>query len=44
MMCVWHLNACPFGIATQGPQLRRLFAGKPEQVVTFLRFIAALRD
>jgi glutamate synthase domain-containing protein 2/glutamate synthase domain-containing protein 1/glutamate synthase domain-containing protein 3 len=35
-----HLDTCPTGIATQREDLRRKFTGKPEQVVTFLRFIA----
>src|SRR5579885_1889216 len=35
-----HLDTCPTGIATQREDLRRRFTGKPEQVVTFLRFIA----
>ncbi len=40
MMRVCHLNTCPVGIATQDPELRRTFAGKPEFVQTFFRFIA----
>jgi glutamate synthase (ferredoxin) len=40
MMRVCHLNTCPVGVATQDPQLRKLFSGKPEHVVTFMRFIA----
>ena len=40
MMRVCHLNTCPVGIATQDPELRRRFAGKPEQVVNFMRYIA----
>ena len=40
MMRVCHLNTCPVGVATQDPKLREKFAGKPEHVVTFLRFIA----
>src|SRR5579883_3094010 len=35
-----HLDTCPTGIATQREDLRRRFAGKPEQIVTFLHFIA----
>ncbi len=35
-----HLDTCPTGIATQKEELRKKFTGKPEQVVTFLRFIA----
>jgi glutamate synthase (ferredoxin) len=40
MMRVCHLNTCPAGIATQDPRLREKFAGKPEHVVNFMRFIA----
>ena len=40
MMRVCHLNTCPAGIATQDPRLRAKFAGKPEHVVNFMRFIA----
>ncbi len=40
MMRVCHLNTCPVGIATQDPELRKKFAGKPEYVVNFLRFVA----
>ena len=40
MMRVCHLNTCPVGIATQDPQLRKKFAGKPEHVVNFMTFIA----
>ncbi len=40
MMRVCHLNTCPVGIATQDPELRKRFAGKPEFVTTFFRFIA----
>ena len=40
MMRVCHLNTCPVGIATQDPELRKKFAGKPEYVVNFFRFIA----
>ncbi|MBI2187109.1 MAG: glutamate synthase large subunit [Acidobacteria bacterium] len=40
MMRVCHLNTCPVGIATQDPELRRKFDGKPEFVQTFFRFIA----
>jgi len=35
-----HLNACPMGVATQDPELRAHFAGKPEHVERFLRFLA----
>jgi glutamate synthase domain-containing protein 2/glutamate synthase domain-containing protein 3 len=40
MMRVCHLNTCPVGIATQDPDLRRKFAGKPEHVINFMFFIA----
>jgi len=40
MMRVCHLNTCPVGIATQDPELRRKFTGKPEFVQNFFRFIA----
>jgi glutamate synthase (ferredoxin) len=40
MMRVCHLNTCPVGVATQDPELRKLFAGKPEFVETFFRFVA----
>ncbi|MGE3488710.1 MAG: glutamate synthase large subunit [Vicinamibacterales bacterium] len=40
MMRVCHLNTCPVGIATQDPELRKTFAGKPEFVENFFRFIA----
>ena len=40
MMRVCHLNTCPVGIATQDPKLRVKFAGKPEFVESFFRFIA----
>lgn len=40
MMRVCHLNTCPVGVATQDPRLRAKFAGKPEHVVAFMRFIA----
>ena len=40
MMRVCHLNTCPVGIATQDPELRKRFAGKPEFVVSFFRFLA----
>ncbi len=35
-----HLNTCPVGIATQDPELRKLFQGTPEHVINFLFFIA----
>ncbi|HIK27009.1 MAG: glutamate synthase large subunit [Oscillatoriaceae bacterium SKW80] len=40
LMRVCHLNTCPAGIATQNPQLRENFTGKPEHVVNFMRFVA----
>ena len=41
MMRVCNLDTCPAGIATQNPELRKRFAGKPEYVEHFMRFIAA---
>src|SRR5439155_24613424 len=38
MMRVCHLNSCPVGIATQDPELRKKFAGKPEHVINFMFF------
>jgi glutamate synthase (ferredoxin) len=40
MMRVCHLNTCPVGVATQDPILRARFAGSPENVVNFMRFVA----
>lgn len=40
MMRVCNLDTCPFGIATQNPELRKRFSGKPEYIVNFMRFIA----
>jgi glutamate synthase (NADPH/NADH) large chain len=40
MMRVCHLDTCPVGIATQNPELRKRFNGKPEFVETFFEFIA----
>jgi glutamate synthase domain-containing protein 2/glutamate synthase domain-containing protein 1/glutamate synthase domain-containing protein 3 len=40
MMRVCHLNTCPVGIATQDPELRKKFSGKPEHVVNFMFFVA----
>jgi glutamate synthase domain-containing protein 2/glutamate synthase domain-containing protein 1/glutamate synthase domain-containing protein 3 len=40
MMRACHLNTCPVGIATQDPELRKKFAGKPEHVVNFFFFVA----
>ena len=39
-MRVCNLDSCPVGVATQNPELRKKFAGKPEYVVNFMRFIA----
>jgi glutamate synthase domain-containing protein 2/glutamate synthase domain-containing protein 1/glutamate synthase domain-containing protein 3 len=40
MMRVCHLNTCPVGIATQDPELRQKFTGRPEHLVNFMRFVA----
>lgn len=40
MMRVCNLDTCPVGVATQNPELRKNFKGKPEYVVNFMRFIA----
>ena len=40
MMRVCHLDTCPVGVATQNPELRGRFKGRPEYVVNFMRFIA----
>ncbi len=40
MMRVCNLDTCPVGIATQNPELRKRFRGKPEYVMNFMRFIA----
>ncbi|MEC7454862.1 MAG: glutamate synthase-related protein, partial [Bacteroidota bacterium] len=40
MMRACHLNTCPVGIATQDPELRKNFKGKPEHVVNYMHFIA----
>ena len=40
MMRVCNLDTCPVGVATQNPELRKRFAGKPEYVVNFMHFIA----
>ncbi|HEY1276889.1 MAG TPA: glutamate synthase-related protein, partial [Thermoleophilaceae bacterium] len=40
MMRVCHLNTCPVGVATQDPELRRRFEGKPEHVVRYLFMVA----
>jgi glutamate synthase (ferredoxin) len=40
MMRVCHLNTCPVGVATQDPELRKKYTGKPEYVVSYFRMIA----
>jgi glutamate synthase (NADPH/NADH) large chain len=40
MMRVCHLDTCPVGVATQNPELRKRFTGKPEFVQTFFEYIA----
>ncbi|TDD47110.1 glutamate synthase large subunit [Nonomuraea terrae] len=40
MMRVCHLDTCPVGVATQNPELRKRFSGKPEFVVNFFEFVA----
>jgi glutamate synthase (NADPH/NADH) large chain len=40
MMRVCHLDTCPVGIATQNPELRKRFSGKPEFVINFFEYIA----
>jgi glutamate synthase (NADPH/NADH) large chain len=40
MMRKCHQNTCPVGVATQNPDLRKRFTGKPEYVINFMRFIA----
>ncbi|WP_044895353.1 glutamate synthase large subunit [Bacillus alveayuensis] len=40
MMRVCHLDTCPVGVATQNPELRKKFMGKPEHVVNFMYFVA----
>jgi glutamate synthase (NADPH/NADH) large chain len=40
MMRVCHLDTCPVGVATQNPELRKKFSGKPEFVVHFMEFVA----
>ncbi|MBK6266705.1 glutamate synthase large subunit [Marivirga sp. S37H4] len=45
MMRKCHTNTCPVGVATQNPELRKLFTGDPDHVVNFFRFLAEdLRD
>jgi glutamate synthase (NADPH/NADH) large chain len=41
MMRVCHLDTCPVGVATQNPELRARFTGRPEFIVTFFEYIAA---
>ncbi len=40
MMRVCNLDTCPMGIATQNPQLRKRFSGKPEYIINFMHFVA----
>ena len=40
MMRVCQKNTCPVGVATQDPELRKNFVGKPEHVINFMRFVA----
>ena len=40
MMRVCNLDTCPVGVATQNPELRKKFRGKPEYVINFMKFIA----
>ena len=40
MMRKCHLNTCPVGVATQDPELRKKFSGKPEHVVNYFFFVA----
>lgn len=40
MMRVCNLDTCPVGIATQNPELRKKFAGKPEYIINFMHFVA----
>ena len=40
MMRVCNLDTCPVGIATQNPELRKRFKGKPEYVINFMKFVA----
>jgi glutamate synthase (NADPH/NADH) large chain len=40
MMRKCHLNTCPVGVATQDPELRKRFSGKPEHVINFFYFVA----
>src|SRR5690606_18730535 len=40
MMRKCHLNTCPVRVATQDPELRKLFTGKPEDIVNLFKFLA----
>ena len=40
MMRKCHLNTCPVGVATQDPELRKLFTGQPEHVINYFFFVA----
>jgi glutamate synthase (NADPH/NADH) large chain len=40
MMRKCHLNTCPVGVATQNPELRKMFSGKPEYLVNYFTFIS----
>jgi glutamate synthase (NADPH/NADH) large chain len=40
MMRKCHLNTCPVGVATQDPELRKRFTGKPEHVINYMFFVA----
>ena len=40
MMRVCNLDTCPVGVATQNPELRKRFTGRPEYVINFMKFIA----
>jgi glutamate synthase (ferredoxin) len=40
MMRVCHMDTCPVGVATQNPELRKRFTGKPEHVVNFMTYVA----
>ncbi|MDD3213771.1 MAG: glutamate synthase-related protein, partial [Eubacteriales bacterium] len=40
MMRVCNLDSCPAGVATQNPELRKRFKGKPEYIISFMHFIA----
>lgn len=40
MMRVCNLDTCPVGVATQNPELRKRFSGKPEYVINFMHFVA----